>query len=135
MPVDPVELTRRAFEAFNARDVDSMLELLDTDVEVLSLMTEADGSSYCGHEGVRRWFEDVIDVFPDARPELCEMRQTAHGVLAKININVTGVASGLEMDQSYYHAVVSRGAKVTWFGFFRTEDEATSALAQVAQRV
>jgi ketosteroid isomerase-like protein len=135
MPVDPVELTRRAFEAFNARDVDSMLELLDTDVEVLSLMTEADGSSYCGHEGVRRWFEDVIDVFPDARPELCEMRQTAHGVLAKININVTGVASGLEMDQSYYHAVVSRGAKVTWFGFFRTEDEATSALAQVGRRV
>jgi ketosteroid isomerase-like protein len=135
MPVDPVELTRRAFEAFNARDVDSMLELLDTDVEVLSLMTEADGSSYCGHEGVRRWFEDVIDVVPDARPELCEMRQTAHGVLAKININVTGVASGLEMDQSYYHAVVSRGAKVTWFGFFRTEDEATSALAQVGRRV
>jgi ketosteroid isomerase-like protein len=134
MPTDRVELTRRAFEAFNARDLDAMLELFDPDVEVRSLMTEADGSTYCGHEGVRRWFETVIDVFPATRPEICELRETADGVVARVNINVTGVSSGLEFDQSYYHAVVSRAGKVTWFGFFRTEDEATAALAQVAQR-
>jgi ketosteroid isomerase-like protein len=135
MAAEQIELTRRAFEAFNARDLESMLDLLDPDVQVLSLMTEADGSAYCGHEGVRRWFETVMDVFPDATPEMCEVRETANGVVAKININVTGIASGLQMDQAYYHAVATRGGKVTWFGFFRTEDEATAALAaQAAQR-
>jgi ketosteroid isomerase-like protein len=135
MAAEQIELTRRAFEAFNARDLESMLDLFDPDVQVLSLMTEAEGSTYCGHEGVRTWFETITDVFPDTTPEMCEVRETAEGVVAKININVVGVASGVRFDQSYYHAVTSRGGKVTWFGFFRTEDEATAALAaQAAQR-
>jgi ketosteroid isomerase-like protein len=135
MPAEPVELMRRAFEAFNARDLQSMLDLFDPDVRVLSLMTEAEGSAYRGHEGVRSWFETITEVFPDTTPEMCEVRETPDGAVAKININVVGAASGVQFDQSYYHAVTSRDGKVTWFGFFRTEHEATAALAaQAAQR-
>ena len=71
---DGLAVVRRAFDAYNRRDMDSLLALLDPEVEVRSLMTEAERSTYRGHEGVREWFEAVLDVFPDWRPAIQHAR-------------------------------------------------------------
>jgi ketosteroid isomerase-like protein len=52
-------LVRRSFAAFNARDVEGLLELLDPEVRVRSLMTEAEGAVYSGHDGVRAWLAAI----------------------------------------------------------------------------
>jgi hypothetical protein len=41
----------RAFDMFNRRDLDGLLELLHSDVRVHSLMTEAEREDYFGHDG------------------------------------------------------------------------------------
>jgi ketosteroid isomerase-like protein len=60
-----VELFGRSVDAFNRRDLDALLALMDDDVELVPRIGAMEGeSSYRGHNGVRRWWDNVLDVFP-----------------------------------------------------------------------
>lgn len=63
MSLRNVELHRRVYEAFNARDVDALLTLCDPSIEVRSVFSEVGGAVYYGHEGVRRWQADLEDAW------------------------------------------------------------------------
>jgi ketosteroid isomerase-like protein len=63
MPEQNVELHRRAIEAFNAGDVEAFIALGDRQVEFHSLMTTPGGTTYHGHDGVRRYFGDPEDAW------------------------------------------------------------------------
>lgn len=56
-----VELHRRLYEAFNARDVDSLFALCDADVTIQSAFAAVSGGDYHGHDGVRGWQGDLAD--------------------------------------------------------------------------
>jgi ketosteroid isomerase-like protein len=59
-----VELSRRALEAFNTRDVDGFLAYIDPGCEFHPVLATIGGVSvYHGHEGVRSWFEDFEEVW------------------------------------------------------------------------
>jgi ketosteroid isomerase-like protein len=60
-----VELHRRAIEAFNARDTDALIELFDPQIEYHSAMTTPGGADYRGHDGMRRYFDDLEDAWGD----------------------------------------------------------------------
>jgi ketosteroid isomerase-like protein len=64
-----VEVTRRAFEAFDRRDVDGVLALCDPEVEFHAVTGElaAGGEPYRGHEGIRRYFADAERVWEELR--------------------------------------------------------------------
>jgi ketosteroid isomerase-like protein len=67
---DQAEVVRRAFAAFTLRDVDSLLELMDNDVEFLPVGTSSligQTESYRGHEGIRTYFDDVARVWQELR--------------------------------------------------------------------
>jgi len=62
MSEENVELARRTFEAFNrtyTEGTDDLYALLDPDVEWIPATAILEGRSYHGHEGVRRWIEDM----------------------------------------------------------------------------
>ncbi len=63
MSEENVEAARRAFEAFNQRDIDGLLEVAHPDVEFESMLP--DSPPYHGHEGVKAWSKRVLTVFPD----------------------------------------------------------------------
>ncbi len=48
--------------AFNARDVDTMLERFDPDVEWRPLRSETEGA-YRGHDGIREWIAETAELF------------------------------------------------------------------------
>ena len=73
MSQENVELTYRAFDAFNRRDLDASLALMDDDVEGMPRTVFMDGS-YHGHDGMRRWWDNWLDTFPDFRIEVVEVR-------------------------------------------------------------
>lgn len=51
-----VELHQRAYDAFNRRDLDAFLALIDPDVKFSSLLMQVEGGNpYRGHDGVRSW--------------------------------------------------------------------------------
>jgi ketosteroid isomerase-like protein len=55
VPSDREELLRRAFDAFNARDVDLIDEFVDPEVELITRGAALDGTSFRGHEGIKDW--------------------------------------------------------------------------------
>jgi ketosteroid isomerase-like protein len=59
-----VDAVRRFYAAWTAGDLDAMLAEVDPDVDaqpVLGLLYER--PSYRGHSGMRRWFEEVEDLW------------------------------------------------------------------------
>jgi len=59
MSQENVEIARRHHEAFNKRDIDSFLGALENDAEWIPIMASLEGRVYRGHEGVRRWIEEL----------------------------------------------------------------------------
>jgi ketosteroid isomerase-like protein len=75
MSQENVELAYRAMDAFNRRDIDAYLALMDDDVEIVPRIGAVEGeNSYRGHEGARRWWSNVSDVFPDWKVVIIEAR-------------------------------------------------------------
>lgn len=124
-----VELVLRCFDAFRTRDVDRLLTMLHPDVEVKSLMTEPDRPLYSGHDGVRDWFHAVLDVFPDWNPTPTEIRDMDGAVLIEIDVLATAVTSRVPIDQRVWAAATMHDGKLSWYGFYRTEDDALDAIA------
>jgi ketosteroid isomerase-like protein len=58
-----VELHRRAIEAYNARDVEAWIALGDSQIEFHSAFSEVGGAVYRGHDGARKLFKDIEDVW------------------------------------------------------------------------
>ena len=55
-----VDVDRAAYDAVERDDLDAFLALAHPEIEFRSLIAEADGRTYQGHEGVREWWATVI---------------------------------------------------------------------------
>lgn len=93
-------------------------------------MTEAERIHYHGHEGVREWMAAVFEIFPDWTPIPAELRDFGGKVLVRMEVTATAATSGVRIDQGFWSAATLRGGMVTWFGFFRTEEDALAALEE-----
>jgi hypothetical protein len=69
----------------------------------------------------------VRGLFQDLTWELLELREYEPGAVA--NLRATGSLGGAEVDQTVWQAATYRDGRLTWWAFFRTEDEARAALA------
>jgi ketosteroid isomerase-like protein len=112
--------------ALNSADLDAYVALAAEDVEFTSLVAEAEGTTFRGHEGVRAWWETVRGVFDDRRWELLDVRGSGDRVV--IHFRFAGVLSGVPVEQKMWQAVKLRDGKLGWWAFFRTEREALEAV-------
>ena len=60
----PERRARLAYEAFNERDIEMALDQNRDDVEILD---QATGQRFAGREGARRFMQQWLDAFPDAK--------------------------------------------------------------------
>ena len=129
MSQENVKLMYRAVDAFNGRDLDAHLALMDDDVEVIPRVGAMEGeSSYRGHDGVRRWWNDVLDVFPDWKVEVVEVRDLGDLTLATIRLSGHGAGSAAPTDQATWQVGRWRRAKCVWWRTFQTRAEALEAV-------
>lgn len=63
MSQENVELYRRAFRAFNARDIEAFIALCDPHIDFHSTFAAVGGARYSGHDGLRRWHRDLEDAW------------------------------------------------------------------------
>jgi ketosteroid isomerase-like protein len=77
MSQENVELMYRAFDAFNRRGLDAFVALMDDDVEALPRQAPMEGGFH-GHDGIRRWWKNLLDVFPTSQCRLskCAILET-----------------------------------------------------------
>jgi ketosteroid isomerase-like protein len=58
-------VVRRAYDAFNRRDVAAFCEVSTPDIELLDLSDTPGAETLSGHAGIERFFEDNWDTFED----------------------------------------------------------------------
>ena len=124
-------VVERAYEALNARDLDGFLALSDPEIEITSLIAEAEGGSFYGHEGVRDWWHRVvIGSLGGIRFTLAEIRELDHEMIL-VKLVVGGEASGVAVQQTMWQAIQVRDdERAIWWQPFRTEEEALAAIEE-----
>jgi ketosteroid isomerase-like protein len=93
MSQENLELAQRAYDAFNRRDFASLLALIDADAEVVPRLAGVEGG-YHGPEGIRCWWQNLLDAWPDFRVEVVEVRDLGHMTLAKMEVGGHAADSG-----------------------------------------
>ncbi len=121
------ELIRRAHDAFNARDLDALLALTNEDAHTDSRITSIEGG-YRGHDGVRRWWTQLLDVFPDYTNEVLDVEEHGDGAIVKLRCRAHGVHSDTPLDETVWQTVRAREGKLSWWSIFTSRDEALVAL-------
>ncbi len=101
---------------------------MDPEVEATFRILAVEGVVYRGHEGMRRFAEEVWSVFPDWHPEVDEARDLGDYVVAKVRGVGRGVGSGLEVGMTVWQVVKSRNGKAIWIHGYATEQEALAAV-------
>jgi len=115
-----------AFGAINSGDLDAFLALIADDVEFTSLVAEAEAVTFRGHSGVRVWWETVRGAFESVHWELIGTRDAGDRGVSQFRMS--GVLSGVPLEQMMWQALKFRGDKVIWWAIFRTEQEALEAV-------
>jgi ketosteroid isomerase-like protein len=106
MSEETVERTRRAFHAFNRRDLDAFLALIDPEVEFTTRYMEMEGDSYYrGQDGIREWWRDLLAIFPDFSVEVLEVRDLGDSGIAALRVRGHGVDSA----RCFAHSSASHG--------------------------
>lgn len=129
MSHDYVDDSYRAADAFNRRDLDAYLEFLHPAVELRPLVGGMEGS-YHGHEGIRRYWRDLLAVSPDFRLEVVEVRDLGDRTVTKFKVRGHGAGSDILVEQTVWSVARAHesGEKAVWIANFATEEEALEAL-------
>jgi ketosteroid isomerase-like protein len=126
MPQENVELVHRAYDAFNRRDWEGFLALMDDEVEVESRLVTMEGG-YHGHEGLRRWWDDFLGAFPDYTAEIEELRDLGDVTLGHIRGWGHIAASDTPLVDPFWQVSRWRDGKCVWWRNCATEAEALEA--------
>ena len=127
MSQENVELVHRCVDAFNRRDLDALLTLMDDDVEVAPPLASMEGN-HRGHDGVRRWWENVFEGLPDCNVEVVAVRDLGDLTVAVLLVRAHGAASDAPVEAMLWHIGGWRRGKAVWWRFFAPRAEALEAV-------
>jgi hypothetical protein len=128
-----LELYRHAYDLFNERDWDAFVALMDHEIVVESRLVAMEGA-YQGHEGLRRWWDDVFQILPDYRVEVLEARRLGEGALAHIRGTGSGAAGGAPVIDPFWQALRwGPDGKCVWWRNCSTKAEALEALGLASE--
>jgi ketosteroid isomerase-like protein len=125
MSRENVELLRRGFTALNRSDLEVFLATVHPEVEFTSLIAEAEGQTFRGHDGVRRWWQEVVLPLGGLQGEPEEIRDLGDTALARVV--ATYRPRGVEVRQAIWVVVHYREGMAIWWQFFRTREAALDA--------
>jgi ketosteroid isomerase-like protein len=129
MSEEDVEVVRRALEAFNEGETESVLELMDPEIEFVPVRAVLEGSSYRGHEGFKRFVADMVEDWEDFHPSSERFRDLGDGrVLVIGRIQARGRASKMEFQTPGAWVTRVRDGKIVHVRFYADEAAALDEL-------
>jgi ketosteroid isomerase-like protein len=126
MSPENVSLARGCYDAFNRRDRDAFLALMHPEVTVESRLVVMEGG-YHGHDGVRRWWNDFLGVFPDYTVEIEELRDLGDVTLCRSRGWGHSADSNAPLVDPFWQPIRWVDGKCIWWRNCATEDEALKA--------
>jgi hypothetical protein len=127
MSQENVDLSYRAADAFNRRDLATFLALQADDVEGIPLASDMEGG-YHGHAGTRRWWAAQFDAFPDLTIEVFKMSDPDDVTIAELRMRGHSASGAVPVDTTIWRVSRWRDRKCVWWGSFRSEEDALEAL-------
>jgi ketosteroid isomerase-like protein len=128
MSQENVEVVRRVYDALSGRDFNTFRALHDPDVELTPLRPE--GATYRGHDGVRRYWDELFDVFPDFNVEIDDIREIGDLMLITARIRGHGMGSNVPIEQPIWQVGELRAGRIIWWRSFACKSEALEAAGQ-----
>lgn len=102
MSRENVEVVRQFIEAARSGGVDlieAFVAVSDPSIEHTRLPAASGPDTYCGHDGVRRWFADMADIWREWRNEIEELAEVGvDTVAARVRFTGVGRDSGVAVD-------------------------------------
>jgi ketosteroid isomerase-like protein len=127
MSRENLDLVLLMYEAFNSRDLDGTLALMHDQVEIEPRLGALEGE-YRGHEGVRRWWSDLLEFLPDYVAEVEELHDLGEMTLGRIRGTGHGAGSAAPLVETWWQSITWRdGMCMSWCNF-ATEAEALEAI-------
>jgi ketosteroid isomerase-like protein len=123
------DLVRQAYDAFNRRDLAAVLDLVDAEGVAISRLAAIEGG-YRGHEGLRRWWQDLLEAWPDYNVEVVEVRDLGDTTLVRAKVGGHAADSNIPVWQTSWHVWRWRRGKAVWFAVFTTEADALAAIGE-----
>jgi ketosteroid isomerase-like protein len=111
------------YGAFNRRDLDAMLALMHDEVEIEPRLGALEGD-FRGHEGVRRWWSNLLDALPDYAAEVEALDDLGDMTLGQIRGTAHGAASSTPVVETWWQLIRWSEGKCVWWRNFATEAEA-----------
>ena len=125
-----VELTRRAYEAFNAGGVEAALSLHAHAEDVLIYPTSdrPDDDVYRGHEGLRSLYHAWTDQFENFTWEVQEIRDVGDRVVSLVEMRGRLKYSGVLIREPWGVVSSFRDGRIGEIRFFRSQGQALDAV-------
>jgi ketosteroid isomerase-like protein len=122
-----VEIVRRAHELLNAGNIDELLTLCDTEFRLDMSDRIFNPEVYEGHDGIRRFYAEVRDVWEQYVWELEELIERDDNIVAMLRTTGTGRGSGAEVERETAMVWSLRDGCAVALRFFRNRADALSA--------
>jgi ketosteroid isomerase-like protein len=106
---------RRAFQAFDERDLATLVELTDPDVELFAPTAALanEGRCYRGHDGIARYLMDVAHAWTRLQVVPERFRDVGHHVVCLGRVRAKA-RDGLEVDSPTAWVWELKGRKLRW---------------------
>ena len=131
MSQENVEVFKRGLEAGNRGDVETLLEVLDPEVEwhtALHALLAGDATVYRGHAGVREMLRDMYEAFDEIQIEISEIRDLGDRLVAIGRTRTRGKASGAETESPLALVTeVKNGKTISIRGYLDPKDALEAA--------
>jgi ketosteroid isomerase-like protein len=110
------ELIREAFQLWNQRDHDAVLEQIDPEVEIHVVSAQIfGGAPFHGHDGYREWIATMEDSFEVWQIHPAVFHEHGDTVVVLGHMHMRGRGSGVELDQQTGWVVEIHEGKMTRF--------------------
>ena len=127
-----VDLVRAFFDAYNARDIAAVEEMLDPRAEITTLSQRKGlAAGWGSRASTRRYFDQLDEAWSELRVEVHECRAVGGAVVATGLMRGTGKASEAEVVETMATVFVIRGARFVRVDTYGDPQEARDAAAAV----
>jgi uncharacterized protein len=127
MPQGNAEIVRRAHQALNRGDVDALVGLCDAAFRLDMSDRILNPAVYDGHDGIRRFYAEVRDVWEAYTWEPEKLLASGNEVVALLRSSGRGRGSGIELERQTAMLWTVRGNRLTSLTFFRDRANALEA--------
>ena len=128
MSRENVGLHRRLNSAFNAQDVEALLAVCDSAIQIHSVFAAVGGALYQGHDGARRWLADIVEAWSEFRVEDEAYFDLGEQTVAFVVLHGRGSVSGAEAVMPYGQVMRWREARCVWFKAYADRADAIADL-------